>query len=42
MAKNFCAENEVDGYKDYWLIFDDDFSSAFGGANPEDGEMTAS
>lgn len=39
MSDNFCAENEVDGYKNYWLVFNDEFSDAFGGANPEDTEI---
>lgn len=34
MAKAFCDENEEDGYKYFYSIFDQDFSDAFGGADP--------
>ena len=39
MSDNFCAENEVDDYKNYWLVFNKDFSDAFGGANPKDEDI---
>lgn len=34
MARTFCDENEEDGYKYFYSIFDQDFSDAFGGADP--------
>lgn len=34
MAKAFCEENEEEGYKYFYSIFDQDFSDAFGGADP--------
>lgn len=34
MAKAFCDANEEDGYKYFYSIFDQDFSDAFGGADP--------
>ena len=34
MARAFCEENEEDGYKYFYSIFDQDFSDAFGGADP--------
>lgn len=34
MAKAFCEQNEEDGYKYFYSIFDQDFSDAFGGADP--------
>lgn len=33
-AKAFCDANEEEGYKYFWYIFDDAFSQAFGGADP--------
>lgn len=34
MARTFCDQNEEDGYKYFYSIFDQDFSDAFGGADP--------
>ena len=34
MAKKFCDENEEDGYKYCYYIFDDQFSLDFGVADP--------
>ena len=39
MAKAFCEANEDDGYKWYFTIFDNDFSAAFGGADPTDTDV---
>lgn len=39
MARAFCEENEEDGYKWFYTIFDQDFSDEFGGANPGDTEV---
>lgn len=33
-AKAFCDANEEEGYKYFWYIFDDAYSQAFGGADP--------
>lgn len=42
MAKTFCDENEEEGYKYFYTIFDRDFSDAFGGADPSaDTEIAA-
>lgn len=42
MARAFCEENEEDGYKYFYTIFDQDFSDAFGGADPSaDTEIAA-
>ena len=34
MAKAFCDENDEEGYKYFYYIFDEAFSQAFGGADP--------
>lgn len=34
MARNFCQENEEDGYKYFYDLFDADWQEAFGGAEP--------
>ena len=34
MARAFCEENEEDGYKWFYTIFDQSFSDDFGGADP--------
>ncbi len=39
MARAFCEANEEDGYKWYFTIFNNDFSEAFGGANPSDTDV---
>ncbi len=39
MARAFCEANEEEGYKWYYTIFSNDFSAAFGGANPDDTDV---
>lgn len=34
MARHFCDQHEEDGYKYFYSIFDQNFSDAFGGADP--------
>ncbi|KAL9104903.1 MAG: hypothetical protein Q9163_000220 [Psora crenata] len=43
MAQKFCDENEEDGYKYFWYIFDQQFIDDFGGADPnQDTEVAKS
>lgn len=34
MARTFSEENEEDGYRFFYSIFDDEFTEAFGGTDP--------